>query len=451
MITLDDIKTRALLRAEVPLDSQRYEDGEVEYYINSSLGELYDILVVSEGIDRFLDAYQFNTSAGQHRYDLPVNFYKSAGLDIQISNKYYTLLQYNHSDRLLYQNATDQVVNGVPRNRYRIVKGHLEILPAPESATSAILHYVPQLNKLVNSSDTVNNVIVESWLEYVVVDVAVKLLEKDEDIERAALLKQTKQAIAQRIQASTGRDLETPEVVPDATDTLFNLRIQARYKANMVKQGSTGNDIVTDRELTHYINSSLSELFDILVKAYDNNYFLDAYQFTTESGRRDYNLPNDFYKLAGVDMVQSGETYTLSNYNFADRNYYEASNQTGIWDIPLMHYQLQGNSLRILPAPDGAYTVNIWYTPRLTQLNSDTDQVNNAVLSGWLEYVTTDAAIKMLNKAILVAGPQATSVIQTAIQNLTNNKVQLSKRIEIMAENRNWGQAAKMVNVYGDD
>lgn len=445
--TLDDLQRRALLRADMPINTQRYEDGELTNYINQALNELQDILIASEGIDRFLDAYEFATVANQSRYDLPVSFYKSAGLDLAAPNgTTYTLMQFNHSDRMLYQNATDFFSDGVPRHRYRIVRGHLELLPAPEAAYNCTLYYIPQLTQLSSTSDTVDNVIIEGWLEYVEVDVAIRLLEKDEELERAALLKQTKGVLAERIQRSTGRDLEVPEVTPDGSDTLFNLRIQARYKANMLEQGTSRTSLVTDRELTHYINRSLEELYDLIIKTYDANYFLDGYEFTATSGRRDYNLPDDFYKLGGVDIDVSGETYSLQNFNFSERNYYESSTTLSRWDEPAMHYNLQGNSLRILPAPDGGNKITLWYTKLPPKLSADNDVITNTIIRGWTEYVTTDAAIKMLNKALVSVAANQVGQVQAALQNLRAAKQELRDRIEVMAENRNWGEPTTITN-----
>ena len=442
-VTLDDLQTRALLRAEMPLDTQRYESGELTNYINSSMSELYDILVTSQGIDYFLDAYYFSTAASIIKYPLPENFYKFAGLDLRAPNdKYYTLTRFSHSDRLRYQNATEFFVDGIPRYRYRVADGYVSVLPAPEASYDCVLHFVPQVTELVNSSDTVKNTIVEGWLEFIEIDVAIKLLEKDEDLERAMGLKQTKNALIQRIMATARRDIEVPEVEPDSGNTLFNLRIQARYKADMLGVSSS---LISDRELTHYINRSREELHDLLIKAYDNNYFLDAYQFTTSTDRQDYNLPTDFYKLGGVDIEINGTTYSLQNYNFAERNYYDNST-VAQWNQPVMHYQLQRNSLRIAPVPAAGYGVTIWYSKQASALVNDTDKLEDTIINGWVEFITTDAAIKMLNKSLLSVRAESLQGVQLALQNLMGQKSALIQRIEVMAENRNWGQPQKMVD-----
>jgi hypothetical protein len=448
--TLDDMQRRCLLRAEMPLDTQRYEDGELLNYVNQSLGELYDLLVSSYGVDNFLDAYEFATVAGQTRYNLPVNFYKSAGLDLKApDNKYYTLSQFNHADRNLYLNAPDFFVDGVPRHRYRIRNMHLDILPAPEAAHNCTLHFIPQVTRLVSSSDVISNSIVESWLEYVEVDVAAKLLEKDEDLERAAGLKQTKQLLIQRIQLSTNRDLETPEVVSDDGNTLFNLRVQARYAAGMLGKGAViGKDMVSDRELTHYINNALGDLNDLLVTAYDQHYMMDAYEFNTVSGVSDYDLPEDFYKLGWVDITDSGHTYNMLPLdNFGDRNMYVNAEL-----IPYrngMRFDIINHSLRFFPAPESAKAITLWYTKTIAPLVNDTDVVDNSIVSNWLGFVTDSAALDMLNKAILSAQPTAIQQIQVAIGNLMAKKMGAEQKIKELAMNRIWSSPKKRRVVRG--
>ena len=449
-VTLADLKTRSLLRADMPLETQRYETGQVEEYINESLAELYDLLVIKEGYDRFLDSYSAATVSGQKRYDLPTAFFKSAGLDIQApaDSRYYTLLQYSHADRMLYQNSTEFIVDGIPRYRYRIVKDYFEILPEPAGAYNFTLHYVPQLTKLVNTTDAVQDEIVESWLEYVVVDVAIKLLDLDEETEKATLMRQTKGALAGRIAGASGRDLEVADVVADSANSLFNLRTEARYKANMV--GLAGK-LVTDRELTTYINRSLEELYDLVIQAYDANYFLDGYDFTLVPDQEDYNLPTDFYKFGGLDVVIGGETFALGNFNFAERAYYDSSITAGRWDTPLMHYNVQSTTIKILPTPRTTYECKAWYTKLPVALAADSDTVDDAVIRSWLEYVTTDAAIKMLNKGLLSAAPTKVAAISAALQNLAGQKGALKQRLTVMIENRNWGQAEKMVDSGWND
>jgi len=437
--TLDDIRIESRNRADMT-GSEFVSDDELNRYINDSLGELYDMLVQEYGVDNFLDGYEFNTVVGQSRYDLPTDFYKFAGLDLQNSGTYYSLTRFAHSDRLLYRNASDFVVDGLPKHRYRLRKMHLDVLPAPEAIHSCVLHYIPQITELVNSSDVIDSAIVESWLEFVHVDAAIKMLIKEESDVQEMLM--TKQALTQRIRASAqGRDIDVPEVAPDAGETLFNLRIQARYKANMLGKGTTLNsDLVSDRELTHYINNSLGELHDYLIKAYEGQYFVDSYQFATVSGQKDYNLPDDFYKLGGVDVLVGGQIFPLTNYNFQERNLYENDSITTYLGAPYFRYHIQSNSIRLLPLPDSVHTITLWYSKSHTSLTSDTDVISNVLVKEWMEFVIIDAARKMLQKVSIGAPQQQLQSIQGAIQALSVQKSEFLARFEQMISFRDWGK-----------
>jgi hypothetical protein len=445
-ITLDDLQIRARNRANMT-NSEFIDDSELTTIINDSLAELYDLLVQEYGLDNFLDGYEFNTASGKTRYDMPTNFYKFAGLDLQHSSKYYGLTRFAHADRLLYENATSFIVDGLPRYRYRLRKMHLEILPAPESTHKCVLHFIPQITRLSATSDTVDDAIVESWMEYVEVDAAIKMLIKEEsDVQELMAIKA---GLINRIRSSAqGRDMDIPEVSADSGNTLFNLRIQARYKSNMLGKGTTlSSDLVSDRELSYYINQELGELHDILTKAYDAHFFVDSYQFSTESGKRDYNLPTDFYKLGGVDISVSGETYTLENYNFQERSAFESSTIYSLAGAPYFRYHIQRNSIRLLPTPNAAYTVVLWYSKALNRLKNDEDVVDNVIITEWLDYVTTGAAIRSLNKVLIGAPAEQTASIQAAIQILMVNKAELAVRLEQITHDRDWGNPQKVTDL----
>lgn len=436
--TLDDLRRRARQRADM-VDSEFISDAEITDLVNSSLGALYDQLVLSYGVDNFLDGYEFTCVVGQSRYDLPTDVQQAAGLDLQYSSSWYTLERFAHEDRLLYQNATDHIVGGVPRYRYRLRDGHLEIFPAPERTYSCVLNYIPRITKLSASSDIVNSSIVESWLEYVVVDVAIKCLTKEES--DTTQLMAEKQLLMQRIQAaSQKRDIAIPDPVQDSGNTLYNLRLQTRYRANLQGSGD-----ITDRELNHYINQSLGELHDLMVSAYGDDYNLDGYSFTTVSGQQDYTLPSDFYKLGRAEINSSGVKLDLIRANFAEENFYNNTTVISNYGGEQYHYRLVDKNIRIMPTPNAGETVWLWYTKQVAKLTSDTDTVNDTVISAHLEYVIVSSAIKCLQKLSLSAGaPQ----IAQALNNLQGDKAQMFQRIQTMIQMRDWGSSDTVTDVY---
>ena len=64
---------------------------------------------------------------------------------------------------------------------------------------------------------------------------------------------------------------------------LNTLRDEARQRADQVN-----SEFVTDSELNGYLNNSWSELYDILVSKYQDDYFLTSTSITVTSGTSTY-------------------------------------------------------------------------------------------------------------------------------------------------------------------
>jgi len=312
---------------------------------------------------------------------------------------------------------------------------------------------------------------------------------------------------------------------------LAQLRTASRQRADMVN-----STFVSDAELSSYINASYYELYDLLVQKYGNDYYVTQYSFNLVGNQERYDLPDDFYKLLGVDLQIGGgpDGYvSLRPFSLAERNRYSTANVQTWIGVTNLRYRLSGNKLWFTPSPQTGQTIRIWYIPRLAELvdevtltvaaepvtgdyitvggttltegvewsitpgnntltaTSITSAINaagiddvtatqngtvitltqaaaselvlsvgnnvatlgastrlqlsaNSVgpgslvadgISGWLEYVITDAAIKMLQKE-----ESDTSVLQL-------QKAALIKRVEAAGENRDAGSPATIADV----
>ena len=78
---------------------------------------------------------------------------------------------------------------------------------------------------------------------------------------------------------------------------LEQLRVACRQRADMVN-----STFITDAELNSYINASYFELYDLLVQKYGNDYYVQEYYFNLVGNQSRYDLPEDFFKLLGVDL-----------------------------------------------------------------------------------------------------------------------------------------------------
>lgn len=217
------------------------------------------------------------------------------------------------------------------------------------------------------------------------------------------------------------------------TVTLLELKTRARERSDMET-----SDFVTDSELTGYINSSLAELYDLLVSAYGEDYFLaDPFAITTSNNISDYALPDDFYKLKGVDAkINGSDWYSVRPFNFNERN----RNQDVTWGLiggPNVRYRIMGSKIKLSPLPNGAYPLQLWYVPSAPVLAVDADEFND--VNGFSEYVIVDAAIKMLQKE------------ESDVSVLMAQKMTLKRRLEEMSLNRDAGQPESVSDIYAEN
>lgn len=196
--------------------------------------------------------------------------------------------------------------------------------------------------------------------------------------------------------------------------SLSELGIRARERADRLN-----SNFITLSELNSYINQSLTELYDLLITVYEDYYKAPNALFYTVGGNQSYyDLPNGItqfyaddgttlftpqpiYKLLGVDLglnISNNGWVTVDKFMFADRNrfFYPNTNST-IYGVFNCQYRWMGNKIEFIPIPSSRQPIRIQYIPRLQVLLQPTD-ITTTSISGWLEYVITDVAIKILQK-----------------------------------------------------
>ena len=220
--------------------------------------------------------------------------------------------------------------------------------------------------------------------------------------------------------------------------TLANIIQLIRYRANL-----ENNYVVTDSELTIYINSSLAELDDILVTDYED-YNVETFQavIPTDGTSNTFPVPSQFYKLRGVDYQLNKEqngTYWLTLYPFQmpERN----RQRSGLTNILIpyktgLSYRLQGNQIMIMPQMQAGGIYQVWYTPKYVPLVELTDTLSIQMdTQAWVEYSVVDCCIKCLNKQNL--DPSGFLAEKGALQ----------QRIRNAMKNRDASAPKRMANV----
>jgi len=182
-----------------------------------------------------------------------------------------------------------------------------------------------------------------------------------------------------------------------ATFTESDLRTRARRRADMVN-----STFVTDEEIRDYLNSSISELHDFMVKSYED-YFVSTKTYTAPLAAAGENLPTssdgggEFYKALGVDYESGGITSTLRAYSFSERNVYNTPYAV-IDRLAEPMYKVEGTKIKLIPNNSTSGTITLFYVPVATQFDgSGVTSITN-VIPGYDEYVVVATAIRMLMK-----------------------------------------------------
>lgn len=220
-------------------------------------------------------------------------------------------------------------------------------------------------------------------------------------------------------------------------NTLGGIRQTCQFRTDI----PATNQFITTPEWNSYINSSIQELYGLLVEAYGNTYYIQTpYLITTDGVNQQFNLPTDFFKLLGVEVnpSMSGQPnywFTLKPFNFSERNKFAPNINQLSWGRTNLQYRVVGNTIWFIPYPAGGQTIRLWYVPKFAGLVQDTDTFDG--VNGWEEYVVCDVCIKALVKE--ESDPTAFALQKQA----------LLERIQSEADNRDIGYADTVVDSQG--
>ena len=144
---------------------------------------------------------------------------------------------------------------------------------------------------------------------------------------------------------------------------LTELRTLARQRADQ-----ENSQFVTDTEITRYLNNSWGELYNLIIENFNDDYYTTSNTFSLTSGTDTYDLPSDFYKSRGVDLVVSStESVPLRRYNWAQRT----RNSVTVYARDY-RYRIQKGSIVFTPSPSSNDSIKLWYIPSPKRLLSKT-------------------------------------------------------------------------------
>ncbi len=225
-MTLLQVRTASKQRSDM-VNSDFISDSEWDSYINQSYFELYDLLIQKYGNDYYVASPVTITLNGtDFLYPLPDGtlysaapaFYKLLGVDLNLvgtntPGTAVTVRAFNFADRNRYAVPNFQSFYGVTNLRYRLQGNNLWLTPTPSAGQTLKLWYIPRLTTLSSDESVVDGI--SGWTEYIIIDAAIKAMQKEES--DVSVLMAQKQAMIQRIEAAAeNRDAANPGTVNDS-------------------------------------------------------------------------------------------------------------------------------------------------------------------------------------------------------------------------------------------
>lgn len=222
-MSLGQIRLNSQQRAD-QVNSGFLTTSEWNTNINQSYFELYDLLTNVYENYFLAPPIQIVTDGQTIQYPLPDGilyngakpFYKLMGVDCGLANAnnaFVTLSRFNFIDRnkFVFPNISSTFY-GVFNLQYMLVGETLYFIPTPSAGQFLRVWYSPRLVQLLKDTDIADGV--SGWTEYIIVDAAIKSMQKEES--DVSMLMAQKQALIKRIEESAiNRDISQPATISD--------------------------------------------------------------------------------------------------------------------------------------------------------------------------------------------------------------------------------------------
>ncbi len=222
--------------------------------------------------------------------------------------------------------------------------------------------------------------------------------------------------------------------------SLGDLVDQVRNESDQVN-----STFVTDLEIVTYISNSYKELYDMLIGAYGEDYYVaKRATFLTQQNFDLYPLPNGvltfldennnpfvaapFYKLLGTDYQLNQNNpqgyITLKTFPFSERNRFAVPNFASFWGFSNLRYRLNGDNIWFTPIPQSGQPIRLWYIPRPVNLVSQIVATSNI---GTNIITTTDVLTPEVGMQFFGPGISAnTTITAVGVGNITISNPVLS-------------------------
>lgn len=231
----------------------------------------------------------------------------------------------------------------------------------------------------------------------------------------------------------------------------------ARQAAGFDVTGTSPDEFINDPEALGMVDRSATALYDLLIKARGEEYYLSETTITVSPlapSPTIYALPADFYQLVNVHIQAQGFVGFLTIDPFMERDVAQLKTLSVIGTAfpQSTRYRLRGVQgapgnppgnppvalIEFLPSPKVIFPAFVRYIPTCVRATVGATLTNPDVaydgINGWEEFIIWDVAAKMVIKEERDPGPY---LMQRAM---------VEKRIETLAGARNAGEPERVVD-----
>lgn len=215
MTTGADLETT--IRRRTHMESNQFvSSNEILEYANASAAELDDLLIATYEdykVKKYIFTLTVPTPPDDAQFALPSDFLKGHGVDRQINGVWMTLQPFQNPNRNLYSFPIINYLYGYLDVFYEIIDGYVQIIPAQNSGATYRLHYIPKFIPMATTADSLPSYMdTQSWSEYIVTDVSIKVLEK-QNLDPSTFMAQKMALQTRIINAAKPRDVSGVKTV----------------------------------------------------------------------------------------------------------------------------------------------------------------------------------------------------------------------------------------------
>lgn len=172
--TLSELRSRVRQRADM-VDNDFVEDAELTTYIQQSYRKLYNLIITTFSDWYVDDPVEFTISSG-NTFTLPATFYKLVAVDYSLSGKWIEVSRFTMNERNRSTAGRFRVFH--PSIKYRLMNNKLRFIPTDNASGTYRYWAVSKPSVPVDDVDTVEGE--NGWDEFIVLDAAIKCLNKEE-------------------------------------------------------------------------------------------------------------------------------------------------------------------------------------------------------------------------------------------------------------------------------